>query len=101
MSLAYYMDEHVPDAITRGLRRRGVDVLRVQDNGQRNTDDSIILDTALGLSRVVFTCDDDFLADARRRQKAGEPFAGVIYIHEQHARRTGYCLRNLEVFAKA
>jgi hypothetical protein len=29
MAVALYMDEQVEDAITRGLHRRGVDVLRV------------------------------------------------------------------------
>jgi hypothetical protein len=30
MSLSFYMDEHVPKAITNGLRIRGIDVLTVQ-----------------------------------------------------------------------
>ena len=30
MSLGLYMDVHVPRPITRGLRRRGVDVLRAK-----------------------------------------------------------------------
>lgn len=35
-----YMDEHVQRAVTDGLRLRGVDVLRVQDDGRSNTPDS-------------------------------------------------------------
>jgi predicted nuclease of predicted toxin-antitoxin system len=94
------MDENVDDAITNGLRQRGVDVLTVQENGQRATDDSIILDTALTLGRVMFTCDDDFLAEGHRRQALGQPFAGVIYIHQEDA-VVGYCVRELETLAKA
>ena len=33
MSLALYMDVHVPAAITRGLRRRSVEVLTAQEDG--------------------------------------------------------------------
>jgi predicted nuclease of predicted toxin-antitoxin system len=100
MSLSYYMDEHVDDDITRGLRRRGVDVLTVQDDGRRKTDDAAILDRALILGRVVFTQDDDFLREAHVRQFLGHPFAGVIYIH-QVKERVGPIVLELEVFAKA
>jgi predicted nuclease of predicted toxin-antitoxin system len=31
--LKFYMDEHVPKAVTEGLRRRGVDVITVQELG--------------------------------------------------------------------
>ena len=31
MSVAYYLEEHVPKAIAKGLRARGVDVLTVPE----------------------------------------------------------------------
>jgi hypothetical protein len=34
MSIAFYMDHHVPRAITVGLRLRGVDVLTAYEDGQ-------------------------------------------------------------------
>jgi hypothetical protein len=37
MSMAFYMDEHVPFAITKGLILRGVDVLILQDDENRPT----------------------------------------------------------------
>lgn len=33
MTLAFYMDENVPKAITEGLRLLGIDVLTVQEDG--------------------------------------------------------------------
>jgi hypothetical protein len=33
--IKFYFDEHVPQAAADGLRRRGVDVLVVQDTGRR------------------------------------------------------------------
>lgn len=98
MPVAFYMDEHVEDAIMRGLRRRGVDVLRVQDDGHAKTDGEIILDRAVTIGRVVFTRDDDFLVIARRRQTTGVHFAGVIYAH-QLGPSIGRCVTALEVYA--
>jgi predicted nuclease of predicted toxin-antitoxin system len=73
------MDEHVHRAITAGLRLRGVDVLTVQEDRQRNVDDSILLDRAAELQRIMFSQDEDLLAEAARRQRNGIPFSGVIF----------------------
>lgn len=81
MTVALYMDEHVHRAITVGLRLRGVDVLTVQEDGRRNTPDPILIDRAAELGRVPFSQDDDMLVEATRRQRAGVPFAGVVYAH--------------------
>lgn len=100
MAVAFYMDEQVESAITRGLRRRGVDVLRVQDDGHDSTDDEIILDRAAALGRVVFTRDDDFLTLAHTRSSSGVPFAGVVYAR-QHGPTVGQCVSDLEIIAGA
>ncbi len=39
--IKFYMDEQVPRAVTEGLRRRGVDVLRAQEAGMLEADDTI------------------------------------------------------------
>ena len=61
------MDEHVPSAITRGLRDRGIQVATVQDEGRMGRDDSSLLDPATELGFVMFSRDTDFLAEAHRR----------------------------------
>ncbi len=99
MSLSFYMDVHVHDAITRGLRRRGVMILRAQDDGMRQAFDPILLDRATTLGHVVFTHDVDFLVEAVRRQQAGEAFAGVAYA-PQLAALIGRCIDDLELMAK-
>ena len=68
MSIAFYMDENVHRGITNGLRIRDVDVLTVQEDGRTGFRDPVILDRATELKRVLFTQDDDFLAEATRRQ---------------------------------
>jgi predicted nuclease of predicted toxin-antitoxin system len=98
MGLAYYMDEHVDIAITRGLRMRGIDVLTAQEDGLDATPDPVVLDRSTSLDRVVFTKDSDFLAEANRRQNQGIPFAGVVYAH-QIGPSVGLCVRDLEILA--
>ena len=100
MAVAFYADEHVDTAITRGLRRRGVDVLRVQDDAHASTDDELILDRAASLGRVVFTRDQDFLVIAQHRQVNDIPFAGVVFAH-QDGPSIGECVTDLETVAVA
>jgi predicted nuclease of predicted toxin-antitoxin system len=71
MSLILYKDENVPLAIATGLRRRGVEVHTVAEEGQRETPDPEILDRALMRGWVVFTMDEDFLREARSRNDTG------------------------------
>src|SRR5215208_1274732 len=69
------MDEHVPRAVTEGLRRRGVEVLTAQDAGMMTAEDEQHVVLALGEGRVIFTQDADFL----RLHAAGRPHAGIVY----------------------
>jgi predicted nuclease of predicted toxin-antitoxin system len=78
MPLAFYMDHHVPRAITLGLRLRGVDVLTAYEDGARELEDATLLDRASERGRVLFTRDDDLLAEAAKRQREEIPFHGVI-----------------------
>jgi predicted nuclease of predicted toxin-antitoxin system len=95
-----YMDVHVPSAVTRGLRLRGVDVLTAQEDGTDVWLDPHLLDRAMQLGRVVFTQDRDFLIEAARRQRQGEPFSGVIYIHQWDL-IIGRCIDQRELLSRA
>ncbi len=55
MSVALYMDVHVPAAITRALVLRNVDVLTAQLDGTIELSDSDLLDRATDLGRVLFS----------------------------------------------
>ena len=100
MAIALYMDHHVPRAITVGLRLRSVDVMTAYEDGASEQDDPQLLDRANTLERVLFTQDDDFLAEATRRQKDGVFFRGVIYAHQLRI-SVGRCIHDLEIIAKA
>jgi hypothetical protein len=99
MTIALYIDENVHRGITNGLRIRGVDVLTVQEDGRTSFPDTLILDRATELERVLFSQDEDFLAEANRRQDKQINFAGVIYAHKLRV-SVGDCVRDLEIIAK-
>lgn len=73
------MDVHVPAAITRGLRLRGVDVLTSQEDETADWGDVRLLNRAGELGRVIFTCDGDFLIEAAERLASGADFATVVF----------------------
>ena len=100
MSIAFYMDENVHRGITNGLRIRDVDVLTVQEDGRTGFRDPMILDRATELKRVLFSQDDDFLAEATRRQQERISFSGVVYAHKLRV-SVGDCIRDLEILARA
>jgi hypothetical protein len=100
MTTALYMDQHVPRAITAELRSRGIDVITAYEDGASKLEDPELLDRAGALGRVLFTRDEDLLAEATRRQRAGEPFGGVIYAHQLRV-PIGTCIHDLEIVAKA
>lgn len=100
MPLAFYMDQHIPRAITLGLRLRGVDVLTAYEDGADKLDDATLLDRANELGRVLFTRDDDLLAEAATRQRADRRFYGVIYTHQLWS-TIGRCVQDLVLIAEA
>lgn len=59
--IRFYLDEHIPNAVTQGLRRRGVDVLTVQEAGRSGLSDFEQLAFAFNQQRMMITMDSDFL----------------------------------------
>ena len=99
MAIALYMDQHVPRAITAELRSRGIDVLTAYEDGTSELQDPALLDRANTLQRVLFSRDEDLLAEAARRQRIDEEFSGVVYAHQLRV-TIGTCISDLEIIAK-
>lgn len=74
-----YTDEHVPKAVVKGLRQRGVEVLTVAEAEMLGAGDEEHLAFARQEGRTVFTQDDDFL----RLHAAGAEHAGIVYTRQQ------------------
>lgn len=99
MSLGFYMDVHVPAAISAELIRRGVDVLTSQEDGTTRLADPDLLDRARELHRVLVTRDEDFLAEGAQRQRTGLTFSGIIFAPQQRV-PIGRFIEDLEVIHK-
>ena len=100
MTVALYMDHHVPKAITMGLRLRNIDVITAHEDGADELDDDVLLKRAHELGRALFTQDDDLLEEAAKCQRHGIPFSGVIYGHQPRL-TIGVCVQDLEIIARS
>ncbi len=100
MTVALLMDHHVHRGISRGLRRRGIDVLTAHEDGRAAIPDEDLLQRATELGRPVFTQDDDFLEIAAHWRQMGRPFAGIIYAHQLRA-TVGHIVADLHLICEA
>jgi len=99
MTLPLYIDQHVNAAITDGLRRRGIDVLTVREDGFDRRPDADILARATELGRVVFTQDVDFILLADEWLAAGRSFSGVVFAHQLKT-TIGQAITDLEIVCR-
>lgn len=81
MPVSLYMDEHVPQAITDQLRRRGIDALTALEDGFDQTPDEHVLQRSTELNRILFTQDIRFKARAQEWQRIGRTFSGLLFGH--------------------
>jgi len=79
MSLAVYMDVHVPAGVSEGLRRKLLDVRTAQDDAAGLLSDEALLTRAMALGRILLTQDADFLEITARWQQQGIGFSGVLF----------------------
>ena len=94
------MDENVQDAISIGLRVRGVGVLCVRDDGYNGADAQAVFIRANELGRALFSRDIHMVIEELRYIDSGTDFTGVIYA-KQNILTAGQCITDLELFALA
>jgi len=92
--LRAYADEHVPHAIVRGLRARGMDVVSVTERDRRQAADDVLLEEAIAEQRMMLTCDADFLRLAARHHAAAAAFAPIVFWPQQQ-RAIGHVIRSV------
>jgi hypothetical protein len=76
-----------------------VEVLTAQEDGTAKLDDPALINRTVALRRILFSRDEDMLAEATRRQRAGESFATIVYAHQLQV-SIGQCIADLEMVAK-
>ena len=73
--IRFYLDENVGNAVARGLKKQGIDVITTGEAGRLSTPDEEQIAFATADERVVFTQDKDFLI----MHSAGQEHAGIAY----------------------
>jgi hypothetical protein len=99
MTIALYMDHHVPKVITSALRSRGIDVLTAYEDGREEADDLDLIVRATELQRILFTRDHHFFEKTAKLQREGVYFNGVVFAHTLDV-PIGRCVNDLEIMAK-
>jgi predicted nuclease of predicted toxin-antitoxin system len=97
--IAFYTDENVDGSIVRGLRKVGIDVLTVVEDGYEGAPDPVVLDRALQLKRVLFSMDTDMLILASDLQARNVVFSGVIFARKRAT--PGECIESLRLIVVA
>jgi hypothetical protein len=74
-AIRYFADQHLPQPIVEGLRRRGIEILTAWDAGRCGLPDPDQLAFAASQRRILVTFDVDFLA----LHQSGTPHAGIAW----------------------
>lgn len=76
-----------------------MDILTAFEDGTHELADPDLLDRSSALGRVLYSNDVDLLVEARRRQKTGKLFSGVIVARQSRV-GIGRQIEDLEIIAK-
>ncbi|MBI4557872.1 MAG: DUF5615 family PIN-like protein [Candidatus Hydrogenedentes bacterium] len=86
----FYLDEHIPNAVAQGLRRRRIDVLTTFEARRGGSPDKDQMRFAARQGWIIVTGDADYLAAAA----LGESHAGIVFLTE-HAHSVGRIVSHL------
>lgn len=92
--IRFHLDQHVSNAVARGLRVRGFNVTTTAEAGLQDAPDEQQLEYLLTAGRVFFTQDADFL----RIRSPGENHPGIVY-SKQGTRSIGEIIRFLQLMS--
>ena len=97
-----YVDEDAgEDAVVKGLRTRGIDVLTTLEANRLGATDAEQLATAISLRRTIYTFNvGDFARLHHEHLEQGIEHTGIIVIPEQRC-STGEKIRRLTKFVKS
>lgn len=88
--IRFHLDENVSNAVSEGLRRRGIDVTTTPEESLISVSDLVQLEFALSQKRIIFTQDTDFL----RMHQSGISHCGIVYC-SQGAKSMGEVIKGL------
>lgn len=77
--IRFLLDEHIPAAVTAGLKQKGIEVATIQELGRCGLSDLEQLEFACMEGWVLVTFDSDFLAMARNEIQ----HSGIVWCPER------------------
>lgn len=100
MALRLLTDKHIAGAIVVQLRRHGIDVVRVEEIGLDEADDTVILERATQDGRSVLSLDDDFDAIHAEWLKQGKNHCGIFrgMNHLQGSKGIGTIVKEIRTY---
>jgi predicted nuclease of predicted toxin-antitoxin system len=72
--MRFHLDEHVADAVAKGLRQRGIDVTTTSEANLLDAEDERHIAHALASGRVIVTQDADFCDSILKASPTQESF---------------------------
>lgn len=75
-SVKFFLDEHIPKAVAKGLRLRGVGALTCAEAGRLTSSDAEHLEFSRLEGFILVTADNDFLT----LHSDGFPHAGIAFV---------------------
>jgi predicted nuclease of predicted toxin-antitoxin system len=77
--IRFLLDEHVPVAVSTGLKQKGIEAATIHDLGRRGLSDSEQVEFAWEQGWVFVTFDSDYLAMARKEIQ----HSGIVWCAER------------------
>lgn len=79
MQPKFYADENVPIAVSKALKKRGINIITAQESGMLKQDDNVHLSFAISEKRAIITHDSDFLKLAMKESN----HFGILFFTKQ------------------
>lgn len=95
----YYFDTHVPKAAAEQLRKRGIEVLRCEEVGMANADDTDHLEFAASQRCTLVSHDRDFWTLHAEWLEQGLHHCGVVLFSRQFQGNIGKIVMELSELA--
>ena len=91
MSLRFHLDEHLSQSLADAMRRVSLDVTTTPEAGMIGSTDEEQLEYCRTSSRVMVTCDTDFL-----RLAPIASHTGIVFVRQSHPLPIGAIVRYLQ-----
>lgn len=98
MGLKYYFDTHIPKAVAVQLRQRDIDVVRCEEVGLAEVDDTEHLEYATAQERTLVSNDADFRNLHSMWIGQGMTHAGIMVFNQRFQGDVGKLVRELYEF---